>query len=782
MAVRKMSGHFNSLGSGFCVIDPGDADLESLFQQEVWGMVHRVTPPSLTKRLAFCLGLFSLIITLVIFWVGLRSLIGLSKAQLQVQADQLITFLARSYDTSLWNFAFADIEHVSEAIVLDRSIGYLEVRETGGRILFSWTRPGSIDSALVHREADIVHNGAVLGSVRLGLIDIAQERTISMVLSAGGGISVILMLVQFFLGGALLTSFLKKQFSVLHYFAERYKTGDYSLSNTTVPYREFVPFVNILVAMGATIDQQMAKLRDSEQQFRAIVTNAPIGIYRTTFDGRIVEVNPAFVRMFGYTSREELFARGMDSVQQMYVSPDARWRLIHEVQKCPEGIVVEEMLRRVDGTHFPAVIRAALQVDDGGNPEFLDSTVEDIGERKRTEEALRASQEKFGQLFRLSPQAIIVSNTLGRVLEVNHSFESITGYMASEVLGTMIPDLGLFLDPEVPTEMARQIQNNGRYANLAFEVRRKNQEILNCEASAQVLTIHGEQLILTVIRDVTESIRMQQMMVQTEKLVSLGGIAAGIAHEINNPLGIIMQTVQNLVRRTQPDFQKNIIVAEKIGLDMNLFVEYMKARDIFTMIEDIQAAALRTNAIIRHLLNFSRKSESNLAVCNIQKIVENALLLAKQDYDLKRNFDFQQIHIEREYDANLPLLWCTESEIELVVLNLLRNAAQAMASANQRSAPPRIVIRIMNIGEFMRLEIEDNGPGMSPDIASRVFEPFYTTKPPGMGTGLGLSISYFIVTRSNGGRLNVYSAPGEGAKFVIELPWGNEEVEQCVQK
>jgi signal transduction histidine kinase len=113
---------------------------------------------------------------------------------------------------------------------------------------------------------------------------------------------------------------------------------------------------------------------------------------------------------------------------------------------------------------------------------------------------------------------------------------------------------------------------------------------------------------------------------------------------------------------------------------------------------------------------------------------------------------------------------CTETELEQVFLNLLRNAAQAMSMGESPPDDPRIVVRLSNLASGVRCEVEDNGPGMPPEIVRRVFEPFYTTKAPGVGTGLGLSVSYFIVTRGHGGKMWVESAPGAGSRFVIELP------------
>lgn len=177
-------------------------------------------------------------------------------------------------------------------------------------------------------------------------------------------------------------------------------------------------------------------------------------------------------------------------------------------------------------------------------------------------------------------------------------------------------------------------------------------------------------------RDLRE---MDLRLLHSQKLAAIGELSAGIAHEINNPLGIVLQASQNLVQRTRPDFRKNLEAAEKIGLDMGLLDQYMKARKLDVFIEDIQSAASRASAIIRHMLDFSRRSESRRTVCDIRAIADSALDLASNDYDLKKSYDFKKIEIARDYDTSLPDIGCTATEIEQVLLNVFRNAAQAMA-------------------------------------------------------------------------------------------------------
>jgi PAS domain S-box-containing protein len=509
-------------------------------------------------------------------------------------------------------------------------------------------------------------------------------------------------------------------------------------------------------------------LRKSEKLYRSVIDNIHDVFYRTDAKGRLVMVSPSGVRLLAYEHAEEMLGR---SNEEFWFDPAARQAFLERIQR--DGFVAdfEVVLKRKDGEPVLVATSSGFYRDEEGMVLGVEGIFRDITERKRTEERLRQSEDKFSRLFKLSPDAISLSDPQsGLLLEINDAYADVTGYESAELLGKTSVELGLFVNPQSRRRVVEELERIGHVKNMEVEFRRKNGSHVLCSVSGQFITIGQERFLLSVIRDVTELRRMQEMMIQTEKMVSVGGIAAGIAHEINNPLGIIVQTAQNLVQRTRPDFQKNIEVAQSIGLDMALLEKYMQARKILPFVQDMQAAALRAADIIRHMLDFSRRSESRRTSCAVPAIVDRAVALAQSDYDLKKSFDFKRIRIVKEYPPDLTRVECTETELEQVFLNLLRNAAQAMSMDESASVDPRIVIRLSNAASGVRCEFEDNGPGMSAEVRRRVFEPFYTTKPPGIGTGLGLSVSYFIVISGHGGKMWVESAPGVGTRFIIELP------------
>ena len=392
-----------------------------------------------------------------------------------------------------------------------------------------------------------------------------------------------------------------------------------------------------------------------------------------------------------------------------------------------------------------------------------------LRQQRRLRREATQSEARFRKFFDLTPIPLCYSRQDGRMIAVNQAFTNVLGYTLEDVPTLDDWWLKAYPDPD-KRKSVMESWNQSDFMNSARIPETYERHVTAKDGSEHAVLVDYnslDQYLIASMFDITEHKKMQEMMVQTEKMISVGGISAGIAHEINNPLGIILQAVQTLAQRMRPDFPKNQEVATRIGLDLDLMARYAQTRKLDMFIADIESAALRAASIIRHMLDFSRLSESSRLICSLTDIIDKALALASNDFDLKKSFDFKRIEITKKYAEPIPHIECTETEIEQVILNLLRNSAQAMEAD---SKGPRIEIRLFTQPDSIRLEIEDNGPGISPEIQRRIFEPFFTTKPPGVGTGLGLSVSYFIITKGHGGKMSVESTPGSGCVFIIELP------------
>ncbi len=271
------------------------------------------------------------------------------------------------------------------------------------------------------------------------------------------------------------------------------------------------------------------------------------------------------------------------------------------------------------------------------------------------------------------------------------------------------------------------------------------------------------------IDDVTEKVRMDEMMIQTEKMMSIGGLAAGMAHEVNNPLTGIMSAVKLMKIKFSASSPKNIQFAEDLGISLDSIEKYLEIHNVDKMLKTILDSSERVLKVIKNMLRFSRKSDSVFESQNICSLLNETVDLARND------FDFRYIEIVREYEENIPDFFCEEGEIKQVFLNIFKNGAQAMKekydeSSEDTGESAKFFLRIHKHEGNIQIEIEDNGPGIPDNILRCIFEPFFTTKEKGVGTGLGLSVSYFIITEIHKGTLSAESTVGKGTKFTIELP------------
>ena len=551
-------------------------------------------------------------------------------------------------------------------------------------------------------------------------------------------------------------------------YADVYEYGQVFARSQETPRR----MLGIIQDVSETKSTERALL-SSEEKYRAIFNNAPIGIFRTSYTGRFMEANPTLARMLGYQDREELLGSVVDLETGIYPHPDIRRELLQALLVSPQGVRRDIEFKRKDGSPFYAVINASLQFDDSGRPAYLDGTIEDITTRKAAEDRLRQSEEKFASIFRLSPDAIVLFGLdTQRIQDVNDAFVALFGFSREEVLDKTTLELGMYKTPSLRGRLYELLHEHQTIKDFEFTALGKDGEEILCLLSCQVIGINGRQIVFAVIRDLREMKRMQQFMVQTEKMQSLGGLAAGMAHEINNPLGIIVQGVQNIVRRLDPSMESNIEAAKKHELDLHDLAMFLEERNIIRYLQGIRDAGERAAAIVENMLSFSRRSERTFSSYDLSPIVSKPLYLAGKEFDLKKHYDFRRLNIVTEYDPDLPLVPCVGTEIEQVILNLVRNAAQAMARAGTEN--PTLTLRTKKMRGWAAIEVEDNGPGIPEMELSRVFEPFYTTKKVGEGTGLGLSVSYFIITNNHHGHLTVTSREGRGARFVITLPLRQE--------
>jgi len=483
---------------------------------------------------------------------------------------------------------------------------------------------------------------------------------------------------------------------------------------------------------------------------RNVLLNADAVVFQLSPDGCIAHIEGRALARIGLAPE---LVTGRPVAEYFGDNPD----VMGSLQKALGGESVR-YTTTIRGRH--AAIMSSPSFDDAGRVTAVWGVATDVTDRTDTE-------QRFRVLFDTARDSILVLRN-GLIVECNPWTQTLSGYCREEILGKSPADFSPSVQPAGETTarvMARAI-----HAPQTFEwmLRHKNGTLVPLEVSLTPLPSAGGNLLLAISRDVTERKNLQEAMLRTEKMATLGSLAAGMAHEINNPLSIILQAAQGTIRRLDPDASQNVEAAARFGVDLGAVAAYMEDRNILRYLAGIREAGERAAAIVHGMLGFSRKNAQDKEMVDVAALVTDSLALAAQEYALARGDEFTRIAIVTDLAPDLPRAPCAPAQIRQVLLNLLRNAAQALGAA--RTPDPAITVSARLEQDHAVIEVADNGPGIPPEYADKVFEPFFTTKKPGEGTGLGLAVSYFLVVENHGGRLEAISRPGAGAVFTLRLP------------
>ncbi|THB76988.1 MAG: HAMP domain-containing protein, partial [Desulfobacteraceae bacterium] len=387
---------------------------------------------------------------------------------------------------------------------------------------------------------------------------------------------------------------------------------------------------------------------------------------------------------------------------------------------------------------------------------------------EKQNQQLHKTKNLLDGIINSMPSALITIDKQCRIKQWNAKASEISGFDISNASGQKLLDIFSFLSALMPQILdALEGKTSRRFPKV--ETSWNNSPRFFDIIVYPIVTEALEDTVI-IIEDVTHRVHMEAMIVQSEKMMSVGGLAAGMAHEINNPLAGMVQNAQVIANRMTHDLPANINAAESLGVSMDTLRGYMEKRQIGKLLDAMKTSGDRAAQIVKNMLTFSRQSTEQLTGCSINQLLDATITLLENDYDLKKRFDFKEIDIHREYDLMVPDVECDENRLQQVLFNILKNGAEAMAEVTPRNLSPTFWIRTRSLADWVQIEIEDNGPGMSEDVQKRVFEPFFTTKEVGVGTGLGLSVSYFIITDNHKGNMWVESSPGAGTTFVIQIP------------
>ncbi|MGY2290338.1 ATP-binding protein [Pseudomonas sp. SDO528_S397] len=388
--------------------------------------------------------------------------------------------------------------------------------------------------------------------------------------------------------------------------------------------------------------------------------------------------------------------------------------------------------------------------------------------RSKIEKKLTGFQNYLNSIIDSMPSALIALDEQLYVTQWNQEASALSGTRLDEALNQPIFLAFQPLKPYLPQLKATVEQHTVERIERVTWL--KDDEPRHYALTFYPLMGGAGRGVVIRIDDITQRLSLEEMMVQSEKMLSVGGLAAGMAHEINNPLGAILHNVQNIRRRLSAELPKNLEHAEQVGIELQTVNRYLQNREVPQLLDGIQQAGARAAKIVTHMLSFSRRSNRQLAPCDLPALIDQAVDIAGNDFDLAIGFDFKGQAIIRQFDPQLGPVPGTANELEQVLLNLLKNAAQAIHLREDDSEPGRIILRTRLNPPWAEIQVEDNGIGMSESVRKRTFEPFFTTKEIGQGTGLGLSVSYFIITNNHKGQMEVQSTLGQGTCFTLRLP------------
>ncbi len=393
---------------------------------------------------------------------------------------------------------------------------------------------------------------------------------------------------------------------------------------------------------------------------------------------------------------------------------------------------------------------------------------------RRVRSELQHSELKYRSIYDNAQEGIYQTSVDGRVLAVNDAFVSIFGYDSREEVVATLDNVAtkLYYNESDRDVLLNAMRTEGKLSGFELKMKRKNGEVVWITVNARkTIGQDGAVIFEGSVVDITSRKLNEQRIIQSEKMMSVGGLAAGMAHEINNPLAVIISSVQSLQRRLTRETSHNVAAAEECGVPFPAIMEYIERRNCSKLMNGMYEAGMRAATIVRGMLSFSRKSESKFVPNDLGNLMRSALGLVVNDYDFRRNYDFRKIKIIEDFDAEDLTVACDVTEIQQVFLNLLKNGAEAMGEKiYPEGEGPCFILRGYRLGDLAVMEIEDNGPGMDKELCNRIMEPFFTTKSASRGTGLGLSISYFIITDRHHGVMEVFSELGQGTRFAIKLP------------
>ena len=484
-------------------------------------------------------------------------------------------------------------------------------------------------------------------------------------------------------------------------------------------------------------------LRASEADFRNLFEHVACGVFISSKEGKFLNANHALLDMLGYDNKEEFL--NINIAEDLYVKPEERQKFKDLIERDGRVIDWEVEFKRKDGSTVPVLLTGHVRYDQRGNVIGYEGLNIDITQRKLMERQLKEAHDFINKIIQSSPNAITATDMKGNILIWNRAAEETIGYKAADVIGKMN------IQKIYPEGMARKVMQMlrspehggvGRLNAYPMVFMRQDGEVIEGNLSAAIISDAGGKEIATVgsFVDLKERLEMeralrqtQEQLLQSEKLAAMGRLTSQIAHELNNPLYGIMNTLELLKTEISPESRRRKV------LEMAL------------------SETVRLSELLRKMLSFSKPDQEEKQPVDVNTVLDEILLLHEKQ--LREN----DIKIKTNFAQSLPKIRASKNQLRQVFLNLVSNARDAMPKGGTLS------VETSSADENIEIKIADTGVGIKDEHINKIFDSFFTTKDSIMGVGLGLSVCYGFI-KDHGGDVEVRSQVGTGTTFEITFP------------
>ena len=484
-------------------------------------------------------------------------------------------------------------------------------------------------------------------------------------------------------------------------------------------------------------------LHATREDFRNLFEHIATGVFISSKEGKFLNVNKALLDMLGYESKEEFLK--IDLPRDLYVRPEDRTRFKEMMERDGRVIDYEVQFKRRDGSTIPILLTAHARYDRQGNIVGYEGLNVDLTQRKLMEKELKEAYDFMNKIVQSSPNSITATDMKGNILIWNQAAEKILGYKASEVIGKMNI---VKIYPEGLARKVMQMLRSDEYGGIGLlnsfpmVYVRHDGEVVEGNLSAAIIYDSRGKEIASVgsFVDLRDRLKMeralrdtQEQLLQSEKLAAMGRLTSQIAHELNNPLYGIMNTLELLKTEIAPDNKRRKI------LEMAL------------------SETVRLSDLLRKMLSFSKPDQEERQPVDINAVIDEILLLHEKQ--LREN----DINIVSNFVEELGLVVASKNQLRQVFLNMVANARDAMPDGGT------LTVTTEGDGDMVAVKISDSGIGIREENLGKIFDSFFTTKGEVKGVGLGLSVCYGFI-KEHGGDIEVDSREGVGTTFTITLP------------